>query len=82
MGRTRSTYGRDELCIKFWSQNQKGGYHFKGLDRIDGRIMLKWILRERCVKMQTALMWDWSQALANMIINLCIKKQAGIFFTS
>jgi hypothetical protein len=52
------------------------------LDRIDGRIMLKWILRERCVKMQTALTWDWSQALANMIITLCIKKQAGIFFTS
>jgi hypothetical protein len=34
------------MNIKFWSGNLKGGDHAEDLG-VDGRVILKWILRER-----------------------------------
>jgi hypothetical protein len=41
---------------KFWTENLKGRGHVEGLD-IDGRIILRWLLRKLGGKVWTGFMW-------------------------
>jgi len=45
-----------EIHIQFWSENLKGRAHSEHLG-VDGRIILKWILKKWVPRMWTGSMW-------------------------
>jgi hypothetical protein len=48
--------GRREVCIGFWWENLRERDHWED-PGVDGRIILRWILRKRDVGLWTGLGW-------------------------
>jgi len=58
MGRACSTYGerRGEVHTEFWLENLRERDHLEN-SGVDGRKILKWILRKRYGETWTSLVW-------------------------
>jgi hypothetical protein len=56
MGDTSRTHGKDETCRRFWSENLKGEEHAED-PRVDGRIILDWILGKYGGHLWTGFVW-------------------------
>jgi hypothetical protein len=49
MGRIYSMHGREEKCMRSWSEILKGGDHSEDLG-VDEKILQEWILGKQCGK--------------------------------
>jgi hypothetical protein len=49
-------HGRIEMHVVSWSGSVKKRYHLEDLD-VDGRIILKWILKKYDVRIRTGFIW-------------------------